>query len=256
FDPHRDQSALQNTLWQSLWPEGGVSVFVAEKPRHVVAFLKDFLFDANQAHTPVKALSGGESNRLLLAKILAQPSDVLIMDEPTNDLDMDTLDMLQEMVADYAGTVILVSHDRDFLNRTVGRIIACEGKGIVMEYVGGYDDYVQQSKQWRKQQESQLAAPTGKASKTPATVSASKTKVKLSYKQQRAYDLLPQRIAEIEQQIASLENELSDAVLYSNNPERFKKATNELEAAHADLMKTEEEWLEIAMLAEAIQNEA
>src|SRR5690606_35572466 len=130
---------------ETLCPDGGDTIFVGERPRHVVAYLKDFLFDPKQAQSPTAVLSGGESNRLLLAKILAQPSDVLVLDEPTNDLDVDTLDMLQEMLADYAGTVILVSHDRDFLDRTVHRTIACEGEGVVMEYVGGYSDYVTQS---------------------------------------------------------------------------------------------------------------
>jgi ABC transport system ATP-binding/permease protein len=257
FDQNREQLDPRKSLWETLCPDGGDTVFVGGKPRHVVAYLKDFLFEAKQAQTPVSALSGGESNRLLLARILAQPSDVLILDEPTNDLDMDTLDMLQEMIADYAGTVILVSHDRDFLDRTVGRTIACEGDGLVMEYVGGYQDYVSQSRQWREKQAQQshktpakpIASVAAEAQPAPQTGKA-KAPTKLSYKQQRALDLLPSRIAELEETIGQLEQELSDAALYSRQPERFMEATHALEAARKALADAEEEWLEVAMLAE------
>lgn len=255
FDQNREQLNPAKSLWDTLCPDGGDTVFVGGKPRHVVAYLKDFLFDAKQAQTPVSALSGGESNRLLLARILAQPSDVLILDEPTNDLDMDTLDMLQEMIADYVGTVILVSHDRDFLDRTVGRTIACEGQGVVMEYAGGYQDYVSQSREWRAKQQAKADKPESKPAATaPATEAAKpKAQTKLSYKQQRALDLLPARIAELEEQITRLEAELSDAALYSQQPERFVAASAELETARQSLGAAEEEWLEVAMLAEELK---
>jgi ATP-binding cassette subfamily F protein uup len=253
FDQNREQLDPRKTLWETLCPDGGDTVFVGDNPRHVVAYLKDFLFDAKQAHTPTSALSGGEANRLLLARILAQPSDVLVLDEPTNDLDMDTLDMLQEMVADYTGTVILVSHDRDFLDRTVSRTIACEGDGVLMEYVGGYQDYLAQSRNWRKKQQNDVAQVESESKQVPATSIKPKTQHKLSYKQQRALDLLPVRIAELEASIAALETELSDAALYSKKPERFAEATREMEQAQQELSAAEEEWLEVAMLAEEMK---
>lgn len=257
FDQNRDQLDPRKTLWQTLCPDGGDTVFVGGNPKHVIAYLKDFLFDAKQAQTPTSALSGGEANRLLLAKILAQPSDVLVLDEPTNDLDMDTLDMLQEMIADYAGTVILVSHDRDFLDRTVTRTIACEGNGVMMEYVGGYQDYVAQSREWHKKREEEASRRVNKTAPTqPAVAEQQKPKAqtKLSYKQQRALDLLPARIAELETRIVQLEAELSDTNLYAKQPERFMIATREVETAQQQLAAAEEEWLEIAMLAEEIKN--
>lgn len=256
FDQNREQLNPKKTLWETLCPDGGDTIYVGERSRHVVAYLKDFLFDPKQAQTPTGVLSGGEANRLLLAKILSQPSDVLVLDEPTNDLDMDTLDMLQEMIADYEGTVILVSHDRDFLDRTVSRTIACEGDGIVMEYVGGYEDYLSQSAEWRKQQQRQ-GHQSGKPERketTEKTPAKPKQQTKLSYKQQRALDLLPERIATLEQEIARLENELADGSLYSKNPERFAAASQELEAAQTALVAAEEEWLEVAMLDEEMKS--
>lgn len=250
FDQNREQLDPTHTLWKVLCPDGGDMVMVGDKQRHVVAYLKDFLFDAKQAQTPVSALSGGESNRLLLARILARPSDVLVLDEPTNDLDIDTLDMLQELISDYKGTVILVSHDRDFLDRTVGRTIACEGNGIVMEYVGGYQDYLSQSREWHKQQAAGQSPKTTTPSGTAAPRGKGKSPAKLSYKQQRAFDLLPEKISQLEKQIATLETELSDAALYSARPERFAAATAEMESARHALEKAEEQWLEVAMLAE------
>lgn len=254
FDQNREQLNPKKTLWETMCPDGGDSVMVGDKSRHVVAYLKDFLFDSKQVHSPTNVLSGGEANRLLLARILAQPSDVLVLDEPTNDLDMDTLDMLQEMIADYHGTVILVSHDRDFLDRTVSRTIACEGEGIVMEYAGGYQDYVAQSAEWRASRRQPVAPSAKPAAEPTAEKPKAKQQTKLSYKQQRAYELLPERIAELEQQIAALESEMADSGLYSRNPARFQAASAELEHAREALSAAEEEWLEVAMLAEELKS--
>lgn len=254
FDQNREILDGRKSLWETLCPDGGDTVHVhGERARHVVAYLKDFLFDAKQAHSPVSSLSGGEANRLLLARILAQPSDVLVLDEPTNDLDVDTLDMLQEMLADYPGTVLVVSHDRDFLERTVSRIIACEGQGDVLEYVGGFADYLVQRKAFyeaRAKQDPQAA----QEKKEPAkTARPPREKTKLSYKQQRALDLLPERISQLEQAIATLQAELADPALYSANPERFTQATKELETRQQEREQAEDEWLEVAMLADELK---
>ena len=254
FDQNRDQLDPKKTLWETLVPDGGDTVFVhGEKPRHVVAYLKDFLFEPKQAQTPTAALSGGEANRLLIAKILAQPSDVLVMDEPTNDLDVDTLDMLQEMLADYTGTVLVVSHDRDFLERTVSRIIACEGSGDVQEYAGGYQDYLVQSREYfAKRKAAQAPTPEAKPKKEAVERPAS-AQVKLSYKQQRALEHLPVEIAKLEAQAAAMEKELADPNLYTRDSKRFQKLTADLEATRATIAKSEEEWLEVSILAESLK---
>lgn len=253
FDQNRAQLEPNLTLWETLAPDNNDTVHVGGGTKHVIAYLKDFLFDPKQAKTPVSALSGGEANRLLLAKILAQPSDVLVLDEPTNDLDMDTLDMLQEMLSDYPGTVILVSHDRDFLERTVSRIIACEGEGILMEYVGGYEDYLLQSAEWHKKRSvSSVAKPV--AAKPQQEAASPKTQTKLSYKQQRALDLLPDRISELEEEIVHLENLIADPVFYQKDPQKFSNATAKLASVRETLAQAEEEWLEVATLAEQLKS--
>lgn len=255
FDQNRAQLDPKQTLWQTLCPDGGDKVFVGGQYKHVIGYLKDFLFDQKQAASPVSSLSGGEANRLLLAKILTQPSDVLVLDEPTNDLDMDTLDILQEMVSDYEGTVILVSHDRDFLERTVSRIIACEGRGEMGEYVGGYEDYVLQSAASRK-----LSANAEKVIKSkpleafPAAIDKPKTSQKLSYKQQRALEVLPGTIDLLTQEIARLEQEFSDNTLFARDAQRFNEVMALLEAKRMALHKAEEEWLEAATLSESLKN--
>ena len=168
----------------------------------MVSYMRDFLFEDRQAQSPVKSLSGGERNRLLLAKLLAKPSNLLILDEPTNDLDMDTLDLLEEMLADYDGTLLVVSHDRDFLDRLVTSVIAVEGGGRVTEYVGGYSDYL------RQRPAPTAAAPAKPA--LPAKAERPKNAVKLSYKDQRELDELPARQASLVRQIAAMEQELAD----------------------------------------------
>lgn len=254
FDQNRDLLNPSKTLWETLCPTGGDTVFVhGERPRHVVAYLKDFLFDSAQAKSPVSSLSGGEANRLMLAIILAQPSDVLVLDEPTNDLDVDTLDMLQDMLADYPGTVLVVSHDRDFLERTVSRTIACEGYGIVQEYVGGWEDYISQRK---TPEEPRPIKPTAKAKKAEpeAAKPAAKAKTKLSFNEKHALETLPGEIQSLETRIVGLEKELADPALFTRNPQRFTDATRELETAQEQLEKAEERWLEVAMLAEDLNH--
>ena len=161
FDQRRASLDPDKTLWNTLAPDGGDHVLVRGRPRHVVAYLRDFLFDEKQAKASVGTLSGGERNRLLLARTLAQPSNLLVLDEPTNDLDIDTLDLLQEVLDDYEGTLLLVSHDRDFLDRLVNGVLVLTGDGRVREYAGGYSDYLRQS-----QGDGQVE-PRGRAAQAP-----------------------------------------------------------------------------------------
>ncbi len=227
-------------------------VFVGGESRHVMTYLKDFLFDPSVAHTPVSALSGGERNRLLIAANFAKPSNLMILDEPTNDLDMDTLDLLQEVLADYKGTILLVSHDRDFLDRVVTSSVVMEGDGTATEYAGGYSDY--------KALKAKSVAVPGleKPAKTKGTVtnieSAAKKKVnKLSYKDQRELDQLPADVETLSMKISDMEAELSDPALYSKNPSRFEALSKELEAKRDELDEKEMRWLELEELRENLQ---
>jgi len=249
FDQRRASLRNGDTLWEALCETGGDHVTVGGRPRHVVSYLRDFLFDERQARAPVSTLSGGERNRLLLAKLLTKPSNLLVLDEPTNDLDMDTLDLLQELLGDYEGTLLIVSHDRDFLDRLVTSVIAVEGNGLAEEYVGGYTDYL------RKVKEGTEPSPVepGKE-KAPTKPKEEKTRkqTKLSYKDQRELDGLPDKIAKLEEEIGALETTLHDPDLFTKNPDKFQKATDRLGAAQNELEKAEERWLELEALKEEL----
>jgi ATP-binding cassette subfamily F protein uup len=250
FDQRRDQLDPEATVWDTLTERSGDNVSVRGTPRHVVSYLRDFLFEDRQAQSPVKSLSGGERNRLLLAKLLAKPSNLLVLDEPTNDLDMDTLDLLEEMLADYDGTLMVVSHDRDFLDRLVTSVIAVEGDGDVTEHVGGYSDYLR----WREGQASaSVARPApGAAAKAATPAARPKVATKLSYKDQRELDDLPARREALEAELAELEQALADPGLYGRDATRFAKMTDRLEAARAELAAAEERWLELEMKREEL----
>jgi ATP-binding cassette subfamily F protein uup len=243
FDQTQASLDLESNPWQTLCEQGGDQVLVQGEPRHVMGYLQDFLFDRKQALTPLKNLSGGERNRLLLAKILAKPSTVLILDEPTNDLDMETLDLLQEYLAEYAGTILLVSHDRDFLDRTTTHIFAFEGEGKVQVYVGGYTDYAAQH------------TPT-QPSKTEKkkTVSPEKAKVrkKLSYNEERELSLLPQDIEEMKKKIQELETILADTSYYQRDPHGFEQTISHLQKARHTLEEKEERWLDLLIKEEEL----
>ncbi|MFD2233084.1 ABC-F family ATP-binding cassette domain-containing protein [Phaeospirillum tilakii] len=246
FDQHRSLLDPEASVWDTLTDGRGDQVWVRGTPRHVVGYMKDFLFSEAQARTPVRALSGGERNRLLLAKLLAKPSNLLILDEPTNDLDIDTLDLLEEMLADYDGTLLLVSHDRDFLDRLVTSVIAVEGDGEVVEYDGGYSDYL-------RQRPAPVAPP---AAVKPAAVAAARPasapgRVRLSYNETRELERLPKRIAELEVEIAKLETEIADPTLYSRKPERLSEAAGRLDLARGELSAAEDRWLELEAKREA-----
>ncbi|HAC60132.1 MAG TPA: elongation factor 3, partial [Rhodobiaceae bacterium] len=246
-DQSRSSLDPEATLWDTLCESGGDQVIVRGKPRHVVSYLRDFLFRESQARQPVKALSGGEQCRLLLARALAKPSNLLILDEPTNDLDMETLDLLQEIVSDYDGTVLLVSHDRDFLDRIVTSVIALEGDGKAQEYPGGYSDYLRQRKENAR---ASSAAKT--SSSTAPKQERAKAQTKLSYKDQRALEELQSRMPALEKEIAALEAALADPDLYARDPDKFHKTTERHDALKAELEKAEELWLELEMKREEL----
>jgi ATP-binding cassette subfamily F protein uup len=242
FDQKRKDLLPENTLWNTLCPSGGDHVNVMGKLRHVVGYLKDFLFDPNEVLHPVKTLSGGQKNRLMLAKILANPGNFLILDEPTNDLDMDTLDILEEILINYEGTLFVVSHDRDFLDQTVTKILAFEGDGKVDGYIGGYSDYLEASGRSKKEPDPVQAKP--KPAPKPET-EKKKPEKRLSYKLQYELDHLPEKIAGLEKEIESIVDQLSDSNLYTSNPGAFHGLSKRLVAARDELNASELRWLEL-----------
>ncbi|SHJ24305.1 ATP-binding cassette, subfamily F, uup [Aureimonas altamirensis DSM 21988] len=224
----------------------GDQVVVNGEARHVAGYLKDFLFQPEQIRTPVGNLSGGERARLLLAKVLATPANFLVLDEPTNDLDMETLDLLQELIANYPGTVLLVSHDRDFLDRTVTSVISPEADGRWLEYAGGYTDMLAQKRGAAKE-----AAKPGKAREqrdAKPEAKASSGSAKLSFKQKYALESLPKEMAALEAAIAAAEAEMADPNLFNRAPNRFNKLAAIIDEKRAALASAEDQWLELEML--------
>ena len=247
FDQRRAGLDPEDTIRKVLCPFGGDSVMVNGNPRHVAGYIRDFLFDTRQLDSPVKALSGGERNRLLLARLFARPSNMMILDEPTNDLDMDTLDLLEDVLGDYQGTLLLVSHDRDFLDRMVTSTIALEGDGTVAEYAGGYSDYLIQ----RPAPKEKAAAPA--KAKPAAQQAAPKARGKLSYKDQRELDELPARMDTLTAEVAKLEKALADPDLFTRDAAKFQKTSEQLHAKQAELAAAEERWLELEALREELE---
>lgn len=222
--------------------------------------MKDFLFQPEQARTPIRNLSGGERARLMLARIMAKPSNLLILDEPTNDLDIETLDLLQEIVAGYTGTVILVSHDRDFLDRTVTSTIAPANPdapdGRWIEYAGGYSDMLAQRKgveDERKRVEKAEKAKAQEASGGKSADGGSKGKGKLSFKQKFALENLPKEMEKAEKEITAREARMADPNLFTKDPATFNKLAAEMEKLRTDITRMEEEWLELEMLREELE---
>ncbi|WP_337267824.1 ABC-F family ATP-binding cassette domain-containing protein [Oryzifoliimicrobium ureilyticus] len=256
LDQKREDLDTDDTLANYLTDGRGETLIVNGEQRHVTGYLKDFLFQPEQARTPIRNLSGGERARMMLARMLARPSNLLILDEPTNDLDIETLDLLQEIVAGYAGTVILVSHDRDFLDRTVTSTIAPavpeapDGRWI--EYAGGYSDMLAQRKGAAAERKKAEKAEPAKQTET-ASASNAKGKGKLSYKQKFALDNLPLQMAENEKKIAALEEKMADPNLFSRDPNSFNRIAGDLEKLRTDLARMEEEWLELEMLREELE---
>ncbi|MDC0887009.1 ATP-binding cassette domain-containing protein [Altererythrobacter sp.] len=245
IDQQRSLMEPDRTVRQIL-AEGGDWVDVRGDRKHVQGYLKEFLFDPKIVDTKIGILSGGEKSRLLLAREFARKSNLLVLDEPTNDLDLETLDLLQEVIADYEGTVLIVSHDRDFLDRTVTVTLGLDGSGKVDIVAGGYAD-------WEAKRTARIMPPKPKADKEPTapppSPSAPKSK-KVSYKDQRDYELLPQRIEELDIAIRRGEDILSDPALYTSDPQKFANISQGVENARAERDAAEERWLELAELVE------
>ncbi len=233
------------TLVETLAPLGGDQIMVHGRPKHVAAYAKEFLFDERQLRQPVESLSGGERNRLLLARALAQPANLLVLDEPTNDLDMDTLDLLEELLADYDGTLLLVSHDRDFVERLATSTIGLDGKGRAVETPGGWSDFVSQNPGFFQS----IAPPPdpGPARREAAPAAAAPTarSTKLSYKDTRRLQELEGVMPRLQAEIKGHEATLGDADLYARDPKRFDQVMKALDQARAMLEASELEWLEL-----------
>ncbi len=251
LDQNRASLSPETTLRDALTGGGSDYVEVAGGRQHVVGYMKDFLFAPEQGGTPIGRLSGGERGRLMLARALAQPSNLLVLDEPTNDLDLETLDLLQEMLADYPGTLILVSHDRDFIDRIATSVLVAEGDGKWVDYAGGYSDMVAQRGSGIGAKTAAQPAPSPKPKQS--TPKEPKSKRKLSFNEKHALETLPSRIAELEASAQKLKAALADPDLYRSDPQRFAKLSGSLATAEAALAKAEEEWLDLAILREEIE---
>ncbi|WP_370049424.1 MULTISPECIES: ABC-F family ATP-binding cassette domain-containing protein [Salipiger] len=255
FDQTRSQLDPEMSLWESLTGDKDMrvsgkadQVLVRGQPKHVVGYLKEFLFDERQARAKVASLSGGEKARLLLAKLMAKESNLLVMDEPTNDLDVETLDLLQDLLGEYDGTVLIVSHDRDFLDRIATTTVAMEGNGQAVVYAGGWSDYRAQ------RAETAATAPAEKTAK-PAKEAREASKPKpqqagLSFTEKHRLEELPDVIARLEAEIGKLEQLLADPELFTREPVKFRKATEALTERQDKLSAAEEEWLELEEKAE------
>jgi len=252
FDQHREALDLNQTV-QEIVGEGKQEVMVNGRSRHVLGYLQDFLFSPKRARTPVRALSGGEKNRLLLARLFLRPSNLLILDEPTNDLDIETLELLEEVVANYAGTVILVSHDRDFVNNCVNTCLYFDGTGHINQIVGGYDDvddYLEQKKTQRQAMEN--IAQENVKEKEQKKVNFDNTsavkaviKKKLSFKETRELEALPLKIDELETEIDSLQEQVNAADFFSKKEEVTKKILNQLKETESNLEAVYARWQEL-----------
>jgi ATP-binding cassette subfamily F protein uup len=249
FDQARARLDPNATLWDSLTndPLMAVSgssdqVMVRGNPKHVVAYLKDFLFDESQARAPVRSLSGGEKARLLLAKLMALPSNLLIMDEPTNDLDVETLDLLQDILGDYDGTVLLVSHDRDFIDRIATSTVAMEGRGRASVYPGGWSDYVRQ----RVLTVDSVTFDNVKGTKPAEVTKTARSGEGLSFTERKRLEALPALIEKLEAEIGRVSDLLSDPDMFGKEPVKFRKAGEALSERQAQLAAAEEEWLKLA----------
>ena len=252
IDQKRETLDTRRSVKETLTGDAGDQVKVGNAYKHVIGYLKDFLFAPEQANTPVSVLSGGERGRLMLARALARPSNFLVLDEPTNDLDLETLDLLQEMLTDYDGPVLLVSHDRDFLDRVATAVIAFEGNGKWTVYAGGYSDMVAQRGEGVTARVQETRPEPRKEKPQPAPSSAP-TKQKLSFKQKHALETLPARMAKLRTDMAAAQKKLDDPTLYSRNPKGFAAASAALETAAKELAAAEDEWLTLEMLREEIE---
>jgi ATP-binding cassette subfamily F protein uup len=247
LDQRRENLDSGQTLSQALTGGAGDTVVVGGQSRHVVSYMKDFLFGPEQTNTPVGVLSGGERGRLTLARAFAKPSNLLVLDEPTNDLDLETLELLQERLADYAGTVLLVSHDRDFLDRVVTSVIASDGDGVWTQYAGGYSDMLAQRAPTRA-----LTAPAARQ-KAAAPAAPKPVSKRMTFKDKHALETLPARMSGLEADIAKFNRQLGDPGLYAKDPAKFASISQALVEAQAALVAAEEQWLELEMRREELE---
>jgi ATP-binding cassette subfamily F protein uup len=259
LEQHRDSLDPNETLQNALTEGRGDQVMVGGQPRHVVGYLKDFLFSPEQARTPLRALSGGERGRLMLARALARPSNLLVLDEPTNDLDLETLDVLEEMLGDYAGTLIVISHDRDFLDRVATSVVAPEGDGRWLEYAGGYTDMLAQRGADLALARRPAEPARDRSAKSPPSSASDESaagqpapKRRLSFHEKHALATLPARIAALEKEIEALQSRLDDPNLFLRDPKAFETASSDLARKGSELESAETQWLELEILREEI----
>ena len=251
LDQARGQLEPGQTLWDALATGGGDQIIVRGYPRHVAGYAKDFLFQDAQLRQPVETLSGGERNRLLLARALANPANLLVLDEPTNDLDMETLDLLEDVLADYEGTLILVSHDRDFIDRLASSTIALDGRGGAVETPGGWSDFMRQNPDFFRASPA-LSAPPSKPAAVAGGASEARKSVKLSYKDQRRLEEAEGQMAALPGEIEALEERLHDANFYARDPEGFDQTMKALDALRDKLALAETDWLRLEEAKEAL----
>ena len=251
LDQGRAKLDPDTRLREALTGGGSDTLQINGQPKHVIGYMKDFLFTPEQANTPIGKLSGGERARVALARALSLPSNFLVLDEPTNDLDLETLDLLEEMVSEYAGTVVVVSHDRDFLDRVATSVIIAEGDGGWTEYAGGYSDMVIQRGEGVQARGLAKAHRPGKTSMAPIATPTAKRK--MSFKEKHALETLPKQIEDIEAQIAAINATLSGRDFYARDPEGFAQKSKDLLAAEAKRAKAEERWMELELLREELE---
>ena len=250
LDQRRESLDPKISLSDTLTEGGGDMVFVGGKSRHVISYLKDFLFKPEQAGTPVSALSGGERGRLMLARAFAKPSNLLVLDEPTNDLDHETLDFLQELISEYTGTLLLVSHDRDFLDRVVTSVIAPDAvkPGGWIEYVGGYSDMLNQKKINKEPSKTNIEKIQNRIQKK-----SNKKPERITYNDRYALENLPKKIEELNLKIKKIESRLANQNYFVSDPEGFKNAALELEKLTKEKVLSEEEWLKLELRREEVE---
>jgi len=252
----RDSLKPDWTVADALTGGSGDLVVINGAARHVASYMQDFLFQPEQVRTPVKVLSGGERARLMLARALAKPSNLIVLDEPTNDLDLETLDVLEEMLSDYSGTLILISHDRDFLDRIATSTIVPEGGGRWIEYAGGYTDMVAQRGGRTFAPDAPVKAAKAASPAAKGTSDAGgepRTKKRLSFKDKHALETLPAKIASLEKEITSLQAKLSDSALYAKDRQAFEQASAALAKAQDEQAEAEHRWLELEILRDEIE---
>ncbi|MBP1298219.1 ATP-binding cassette subfamily F protein uup [Bradyrhizobium elkanii] len=253
LDQHRESLDPKLTLAEALTGGRGDHVMVGDKSKHVIGYMKDFLFAQEQRGTPLEALSGGERGRLMLARALAKPSNLLILDEPTNDLDLETLDVLEDMLGDYEGTVILISHDRDFLDRVVTSVIVPEGQGRWIEYAGGYSDMLAQRGADVKRETVKAEAATEEKKEARAAAPEAAPRRRLSFNEKHALETLPKTIDKLHNEIAKQQKLLDDPDLYTKDRKTFDAASAAIAKAQEELAAAEDRWLELEVLREEIE---